>query len=147
VKPFDRSNRIDPQNTGNLFVAIISTPGFNARIVDCDSIRLGPNEARPLHCGVRDVDGDGQPDLLVAFRIPDIGLQCGDAFLFLTAQAGGGMITGQDFIRLTGCNDTATPPPSAMAAPAPEAARSRTSTASHTQVSNGQNGEERDRDR
>jgi hypothetical protein len=143
VKPGDDTNTIDPQDTGNLHVAILATGGFNPRIVDCDSIRLGPNEGRPLHCEVHDVNRDGHPDLLVLFSIPEIGLQCGDRFLFLTAQAGDGTVTGQDFIHLTGCNETATPPPIFMPAPAAEDAALKPTNASHMQILKRQNREAR----
>ena len=120
VKPEDDANTIDPEDTGNLEVAILSTQGFDARTADCGSIRLGPNEARPLDCRMHDVDRNGRPDLVARFSIPAIGLQCGDAFLYLTVHAGNGTITGQDFVRLTGCNMTATPAPRLESAPAAE---------------------------
>jgi hypothetical protein len=144
VKPGDHTNAIDPQDTGNLLVAILTTPGFDARSVNCSSIRLGPHlpTAIPKQCTVEDVDGDGDADLLAVFSIPDIGLQCGDGFLVLTGQADGKTVTGFDFIRLTGCQDTTTSAAVAMIAPAAGGARP-VRTASRTRLSKG-NDDKRD---
>jgi hypothetical protein len=35
-------------------------------------------EATPVDVNKKDVNGDGQPDVLLKFRIQDTGIQCGD---------------------------------------------------------------------
>ena len=66
----------------------ISGNGFDTRDVNPNTVRFGATgtEAAPVHVGRRDVDGDGDRDLVVRFEIQETGIKCGDNFAILTGQ-------------------------------------------------------------
>lgn len=76
IKPGSAPNPINLKGGGVLPVAILSTPGFDALDVDVATIELGdPNlsgQSSPIRVAQEDVDGDGNLDLLLFFRIPDL---------------------------------------------------------------------------
>jgi hypothetical protein len=80
IRPKSEANRVNPNSSKNINVAIFSGDGFNATTVDTSTVRFGATgtEAAPIHVGRRDVDGDGQRDLVVRFQIQDMGIQCGN---------------------------------------------------------------------
>ncbi len=90
-------------------MAVFSTKDFNATRVRPDTVRFGPNRARPVPGNdsnedddrddrerekrerrpdklgkIEDINGDGLPDLLLHFRIQEIGLTCADKQATLT---------------------------------------------------------------
>jgi len=87
-------------------VAILTTGSFDAVTVDPLSVKVGPNGATevPKEGHIKDVDGDGDNDLLLHFSPKDAGIQCGDTSASLTGQTfGGQVIEGSDSIQTRGC--------------------------------------------
>jgi hypothetical protein len=74
------ANKINPNSTKDINVAIFSVNGFDATKVDPNTVRFAATgtEAAPIHVGRRDVDGDGHRDMVVRFEIQDTGIKCGD---------------------------------------------------------------------
>jgi hypothetical protein len=106
VRPRSDANRINPNSTNNINVAVFSLNGFEARTIDPNSVRFGATgtEATPIQVGRRDVDGDGNRDLVFRFHIQDLGIQCGDTSAILTGQTTSGVsIIGSSSITTTGC--------------------------------------------
>ena len=106
IRPRSDANRVNPQSNKNLNVAILSGNGFDATTVDSNLIRFGANgtEAVPVHLAERDVNRDGQRDLVVRFQLQNLGIECGDTSVTLSAQTlTGQAIIGSDSITTIGC--------------------------------------------
>jgi hypothetical protein len=106
VRPRSDANRINPNSTKEINVAILSTDGFDATEVDSNTVRFGATgtEAVPIHVARRDVDGDGDRDMIVRFEIQDTGIKCGNTSATLTGQIpGGASIIGSSPIRTVQC--------------------------------------------
>ena len=104
IKPGKLPNRVNPTSTGVVEVAVLTTPDFNAALVDRASVRFGPGAAAPWKSGFIDVDGDGDKDLLFLFNIQDTGIQCVTTSATLTGYTTAGeAFTGMDFIVVYGC--------------------------------------------
>jgi len=107
VKPENFPNSINPKNKGVIPVAILTTNTFDATTVDTATVRFGRNgvEARVVQFSLRDVDGDGDRDLILHFNTQATGLQCGDTSATLRGRTfDGGVIEGADSIRTVGCD-------------------------------------------
>jgi hypothetical protein len=72
-----------------LVVAVKTSEFIDASSIDVSSIRFGPNEARPKKVRLTDVDGDGDIDMLLQFRLRDTGISCGDTTVMLQANSTG----------------------------------------------------------
>jgi hypothetical protein len=112
IKPGQRVNTIDIADEPTLRVAVLTTKGFNATSIDPRSVEFGDGAARAIsvngHYGyLKDVDGDGDQDLLLLFRTADVGIQCGDIYQSLKGTANGQTVIGFDFLRARHCNDSA----------------------------------------
>lgn len=106
IKPNDSRNRINPRSSGKVRVAVLTEASFDATEVDPATVRLGRTgtEAAPVHFALKDVDGDGNTDIVLRFRIHQTGIACGDTSASLTATTFGGQrIEGSDSIGTTGC--------------------------------------------
>ena len=106
IKPHSSANRINPRGNRRIAVAILTSSGFDATRVDPASVRFGPRAAQAVHrrVRVRDVDRDGDADLVLRFRIRDTGIKCGDVAASLTGKTSGGeVITGTDALATVGC--------------------------------------------
>lgn len=83
IVPGVSRNVINLNARGTVQVAIITTPGFDADIVN------GPTStfagARPTYWDMRDVDADGDKDLLLTFNIRDLKLGTASTTATLTA--------------------------------------------------------------
>ena len=87
-------------------MAILSGNGFDATTVDPYTVRFGATgtEAAPVHVARRDVDGDGDRDMVVRFQIQDTGIKCGDTSAVLTGQTSQGLsIIGSSPIKTVQC--------------------------------------------
>src|SRR5262249_41656297 len=106
VRPRSDANKINPNSTKTINVAIFSGNGFDATTVDPNTIRFGATgtEAVPIHVARRDVDGDGDRDMVVRFAIQDTGIKCGNTAATLTGQIPGGpSIIGSSPIKTVQC--------------------------------------------
>ena len=88
VRPRSDANKINPNSTNNINVAIFSGNGFDATKVDPNTVHFGATgtEAAPIHVARRDDDGDGDRDMVFRFQILDTGIKCGDTSAVLTGQ-------------------------------------------------------------
>jgi Right handed beta helix region len=106
VRPRSEANRINPNSIRNINVAIFSVNGFDATTIDSSTVRFGATgtEAVPINVALRDVDGDGDRDMVVRFQIQDTGIKCGDTSAILTGQISNGpSIIGSSPIRTVQC--------------------------------------------
>lgn len=106
ISPGTFPNRINPSSSAKIPVAILTTDALDASAMDPSSVRFGPGgtEAAPVYSDLEDVDGDGDLDMLLGFRVRDTGFVCGDVAGFLTGETlGGRAIEGSDSIETAGC--------------------------------------------
>jgi len=69
--------KINPRAKGVITVAILGSPVLDVTTIDVTTVGfgVGENTAMPAHSGhVSDVNGDGIDDLLLHFRISELGL-------------------------------------------------------------------------
>ena len=84
-------------------VAILTTPSFDAAIIDVSSVRFGPNQAIETHNKghMEDVDNDGDTDLVLHFKTKEVGIQNTDTQVCLTGATLNGIpIQGCDAVRI-----------------------------------------------
>lgn len=106
IKPGTFPNSINVNNKGNVPVAILTSAAFDAANVDPATARFGitGTEAAPLRSALKDVDGDGDADLILQFDTQATGIHCGDTSASLTGKTlDGQMIQGSDAITTVGC--------------------------------------------
>jgi hypothetical protein len=106
VRPRSDANKINPNSSKHINVVIRSINGFDATTVDTNTVRFGATgtQAAPVHVVRRDVDGDGNRDLVVRFQILDTAIKCGDSSATLTGQAfSGASFIGSSPIRTVHC--------------------------------------------
>lgn len=116
IKPGRFPNRIKLtrnvcNDDDNLYVAILTTPDFDARTVDVSSLKLGdPNlsgTATPIRSRIRDIDLDGDKDMALTFTLCSIvtngALNRSSTELVLTGKTLDGVsITGRDSVKVVG---------------------------------------------
>jgi hypothetical protein len=101
IKPGSEENPINLKSKGVIPVVIYTTEGFDATTVDIDTVKLGPNEASPVHFAYEDVDDDGDIDLILHFRTQDTGIAEGDTEVTLTGETDSGTaFTGTVVIKI-----------------------------------------------
>jgi hypothetical protein len=106
IKPGAFPNPINPRSEGVIPVAILTTETFDATTANPITVRLGATgtEAIPVKSALKDVDGDGDIDLILHFKNQDTGIQCGKTSASLTGQTfDGHAIEGSDSIVTVGC--------------------------------------------
>jgi hypothetical protein len=70
IKPEDYTNRISLKSKGVVPVAVITTPEFDAHIVDPSTVLFAG--ADPVRWKIKDVDKDGDADILFHFKTQDL---------------------------------------------------------------------------
>lgn len=106
VRPGSESNPLNLKSRGNLPVAILTTDAFDALQVDWETVEFGPGRASEVHqrSHASDVDGDGDMDLLLHFKVQDTGIECGQTEASLTGMTfGGEVVSGTDAIATANC--------------------------------------------
>jgi hypothetical protein len=118
IKPNSFLNTINPTSSGVVPVAILTTAAFDATTVDPMSVRFGPSSATEAHNRghFEDVDGDGDIDLLLHFRVENTGIRCGDTSASIRgATLSGQIIQGSDSFKTVGCRSDLDTPEVTMA--------------------------------
>jgi hypothetical protein len=106
IKPGGNPNSINLKSKGVVPVAILTTETFDATTLDPLSVRFGPNGAMETHGRghMEDVDGDNDLDLVLHFKVQEIGIACGDITASLTAETfSEEEVEGADSISTIGC--------------------------------------------
>ena len=88
-------------------MAIITTKFFDATTVDPLSVEFGSGGTTKTHgkWHIKDVDDDGDSDLVLHFNTQETGIVCGDTSAFLSGVTFGGQaMEGSDSISTVGCN-------------------------------------------
>jgi hypothetical protein len=104
IKPGSNKNNINPRNQGIVRVAILTTDNFDAVNVDTSTVKLKDASALQTFVHFRDVDHDGDADLVLHFRTQDTGIACGETEALLTGMTlDGDTFEGVDSIKTVGC--------------------------------------------
>lgn len=121
VKPKNSKNKINPRSKGVVTVAILGSDKFDVTTVDPATTRFGPDAAAPVisrtgsedddeeidegNSGIKDVNRDGIPDLVLHYKIRNSGIKCGATLVVLTGKTKAGFIfSGADTIRTGDCD-------------------------------------------
>jgi hypothetical protein len=103
-RPGNDRNTLNPRSEGRLWVAILSNPEFDALQVDPATVALGQGGASPDLHQVKHANRDRLPDLMLRFRTPEVGFQCGDTEVELTGETyARDNIIGTDAVKTVGC--------------------------------------------
>jgi hypothetical protein len=106
IRPGKEPNRINPSSRQKVSVAVLTTDTFDALQVDPLSVAFGPAAAEEFlgRGQAKDIDKDGDVDLLLRFDTQDAGIICGNTVATLTGETFGGQtITGSDSVRTEPC--------------------------------------------
>jgi hypothetical protein len=106
VLPGSADNPINVGSRGVLPVALITTADFFAPDVDRASLRFGPGSAAVAlpGGGPEDVDGDGDLDYVVHFRVAEAGVSCDDERVYLSGSTmSGDIVIGADSVQPISC--------------------------------------------
>jgi hypothetical protein len=106
IKPGSFPNSINPKSNGVIPVAVLTTDRFDASALDASTVFFGASgsEAAAVHSALKDVDGDGDTDMILHFRTQNTSIQCGHTSASLTGSTFSGQaIEGSDSIRTVGC--------------------------------------------
>jgi hypothetical protein len=106
IKPRGEANRVNLNGRRHIRVAILTANGFDATTVLAETVRFGPTgtEAAPVTFHLRDIDGDGDVDIVLRFAIRETGIRCGQKSALLTGETSDGqLIQGSDFIKPIRC--------------------------------------------
>jgi hypothetical protein len=99
------TNVVNPRSRGLLSVAVLGGPEFDVDDVDVSTLRFGPKGAVAMRGeSLRDVNLDAYLDLMLRFRIPETGIECGDSSVTLSGETlDNRPFEGEDSIRTVGC--------------------------------------------
>lgn len=108
IKPGSDPNSINLGSKGVIPVAILTTEDFDATTVDGETVRFGPGQAAPVHYAIEDVDGDGDLDIILHFKVQEADIGAEDTEAILTGQT-------QDSVHIIGVDAVRIVPPKATA--------------------------------
>ena len=101
IRPGTFPNAINLSSQGRIPVAILTTDCFDAATVDASTVLFGPDGAEAVHHALKDVDGDGDVDMILHFLTQDTGISAGDTEAILTGETlSGGKIVDTDSVRI-----------------------------------------------
>jgi len=104
INPGKEPNVLNLKSGGFVTVAVLTTDSFDALQVAPDSARFGPGQAVTARYRVKDVDNDGDDDLLLVYRIQQTEIACSDTQAILTGELYDGTpITGTDSVQPKNC--------------------------------------------
>lgn len=105
VLPGDAANKVYPNKTGKLPVAVLSSAEFDGTQVDPATLKLGPAEASIAEAvSIEDADGANGNDTLARFNVEETGILCNDTEVVLSGETyAGEPIAGFDTIDATEC--------------------------------------------
>jgi hypothetical protein len=106
VRPSGTQNRINPASDDRLPVAILASNEVNIDAIVVESATFGATgtEASTARVARRDVDADGDTDLVLRFVINETGIACGDQVARLKVRTvDGRVLHGMDQVRTVGC--------------------------------------------
>ena len=99
IKPGSYPNCINLWCNGRIPVAVLTTPNFNASTVDRHTVVFAG--ASPVHWAMKDVDRDGDLDLVLHFKCRDVRIPRDATQACLQASTYDGMsIIGCDFVHI-----------------------------------------------
>ena len=105
IKPRKDPNIINLRSRGFVSLAVLTKNDLDALQLDPDVARFGPGNAMTARYQVKDVDHDGDEDLLLYFKIQQTGIACQDTQATLTGELyDGTSITGTDSIQTKNCH-------------------------------------------
>ena len=97
--PFFQKGSINLKSKGVVPVAILSTAEFDPSTLDPDTVVFAG--AAPVRWILEDLNGDGQPDMLLHFKTQDLNLDSGIREAVLTGFTEGGIpIKGTDSVNI-----------------------------------------------
>jgi hypothetical protein len=104
IKPGTFPNDVNLKSRGVIPVAVLTNEHFDARTVDCSTVRFGATgtEAAPAHFALEDVDGDGDFDLIFQFRTENTGILPGATSAYLRGFVLDKEFVGYDSITIVG---------------------------------------------
>ena len=106
IKPGSDTNPVNLKSNGVIPVAILADKYFDVSRVKVGTVHFGPAEASPICHTMKDVNGDGDTDIILHFRTQEVGLEKQDTEAILTGQTIDGMeFIGNDTIRNVPAND------------------------------------------
>ena len=106
IKPGSDPNSINLKSKGKIPVVVLTTDTFDATQVDWRTVSFGPYGATEPHgrSHVKDVDNDGDMDVVLHFNTQDTGIACDDTEATLTGETfGGEAFTGSDAVSIVRC--------------------------------------------
>jgi hypothetical protein len=106
VRPGVFPNTVSPGSSGQIPVAVLSFPSFDASTVDAASVRFGAGASKVAARSftVQDVNGDAKADLVLQFPIQGSGILCGTTAAALTGVTRAGQaVRGSDSIVTNTC--------------------------------------------
>lgn len=107
IKPGNSPNTLNLRSRGVIPIALLTTPNFDATLIDVDSLRFGAtgHEVAAVRAVQDDVDGDGDIDLLVFFRSQDTDIDCDTLFTYISGKTlAGAPIAGTDSVAVVACH-------------------------------------------
>jgi hypothetical protein len=108
IRPVNSEEAFNPKSKGVVSVAILTTSHLDATKVNASTVRFGATgtEAASVHTVLKDVDGDGDLDMVVHVRNQETLIPCGANLAVLKGQTlSGEAFRGQGGVRTVGCHE------------------------------------------